>query len=1159
MRYFWCITLFLFFSISLFGRTSTEGPNDYALLLTQLETEVAKGNLIALRDLGTLLDKKNVGAEALSIIKNYTFFLKKEFDWNQKIDRQTFLDFFYNRQSEIHFFHPAEFFYITAIDVEKIPYQIEPLPKNIKTQKTVQLRRNINAFERAIDAGNEQRVEKELRAIIALNSREAHHYLLQVMQEEILQNSKLKGKIHFIITIAEALQSHPTLETLVEMMLNIQKGFLPFQDAKPILAHLTNHSLAEMTDAETGIEYFAHLMDSLETMENIRYMGYEKVFSFNKYIFPHEVDYFGRIVSLTNDYPWMKKNAIQDLMNTEHERAYLYLAADFYKNHLTTREKKTVPIISAEEYASFFTESNQLVIKLLDNKKNYVNIFESNSNRIFGRSNKEEDEVLKRNFLLYWMAHHHDFEWNQSYELFINKFEILAKTESYEKLFRRLVSTNDEVALESFVQLTEGTPAEILNLSNKYRQLLRSYNNTLPNIRHLYLEQLSLLTDFCKNNNIVYQPNNRLRQKLDRLRENIPMAERYDMENRIINSLELQEVTAVEYYSCLFENNNAFTFSIGRILDHFYSQHWNLIIQSDTQLRLYLKKAVLFKRIGSIGSCNVYLTKLETDSNDLINRLNDLLEVEADDDIIFLLEFLSPKEMVVVSSDLQEFIDNPTDFSKNDIRVLPVATNSEFQEIIDNMSAESDLDVLKKYLEYLRRVPEIRAVPIYFQLIDNETVITKKYDRPITLADLMIPVIEGAYNHKLKSEEKTKPFATEKWRTLWKTEGKNYETWVDLFYEQKLKQLQFADKLKIEIINDVFASEDFKPRYKKDCLAALTKVRPFKKIRRLKTPEKLAVATDLKYFESFFFSYKDLDDIPKLFALQKSEDANIMFDYLKARTTEFDESEAGTFWNNMFRQGWFLEFINADNNRISDLENVKNILQTYLNESDLISEYEEQTTQLNINQIETVGKSLISKLQESIDSQKDEPTKALIQQSILARASYADIGDIVAVLDKMSSSQNFHPFLFLQKDFGLPIFDLEEEEARQLVIAQHKKLSQFDFYKFYLERFGVDFLTKRNKLDYQKIFNLLQYEIVTPFVGGGGSHRDQFIYGLIKLLELQFETRLDFHKKLNENQMFYTFTSTKRATAWRAYFVEKKLATANEHLPPSFGDVVNRN
>jgi hypothetical protein len=914
MRWISCFIIF-FFSCS-FLCQAQKGIGANISLIQQLESEVAKGNLIALRDLGTLLDKKSTSKEAQKILQTYTFFLENELNWDQKIDRQTFLNFFYNHKHKIRFFHPAHFFYLNALDVKKVDYKLESLPKNIQTQKTVALRKNINAFEKAIEAKNGKNVAQKLAEIIQLETREARHYLLQVMQENMLQKSTLDEKINLIIKLSKALQNHATRETLEEILINIQNGFLPFKEGKDILAHLTNHSLTEVNDAKAGVKYFTNLLDSLGTMENIRYMGYEKIFDFNRFIFPHEVDYFGRIVTLTNDYPWMKKNAIQDLMNTEHERAYLYLAADFFKNHLSINKNDAPSILSVEEYKTFFIESSQLIIKVLNKDKEYQNIFEKI------QFTSGHDDALKRNFLLYWMTHHEDFEWNQNYALFLNKYETLEKTENLEKHFRRLVSSNNEAAMESFKQLTIGAPAEVMNLSNKYRQLLRTYNKTLPSIKNLYLEQLATLTDFCRNNDIPYEPSTRLRQKLDQLRNNIPESERYDLENQIINSLKIQEVTAIEYYACLYENNHDFTFSIGRILDYFYSLHWNLVAHNDAQLRLYLKKAALYKRIGTIGSCNVYLNKLEGKSGELNKRLNELLEVEPDEDIIFLIGSLSPQELDSQNSDLHKFIDNPIDFSKNDIRVLPIASNEDFQKMINQMKEETDVKILKKYLEYLRSNPVIRAVPIYFQLIDSQTFITKKYNLPVTLGDVIVPVIEGAYNHHYKSEEKNKPFATVKWKNLWKTNGKNYEKWVDLFFEQKLKKLEFADKLKINIINDVFAAYDYKPQYKVNCLTALKKIHPLRNIKKLKTPIKLSVKTDLKYFEDFYFTYKDLDDIPKLFEV---EDPTMMFDYLLKRTADFEESELGTFWNNIFRQGWFLEFLNANQDRMSELQNIKTI------------------------------------------------------------------------------------------------------------------------------------------------------------------------------------------------------------------------------------------
>ncbi|MEM6967636.1 MAG: hypothetical protein AAF573_22930, partial [Bacteroidota bacterium] len=385
----------IFFVILLpcLGSAQGDPAVNYDTLLQQLESEVSRGNLIALRDLGTLLDKKTVGKQAENILSAHTFFLDEEFTWGKNSSRKYFLDFFYTNSNRIQFFHPAKVFYISALDVEKVEYQIEGLSRDVKVQKTVDLRRRINIFEKFVNTEDHKKIESALRAIIAIDSRESRQYLLHILQEQVIQRSQLKGKINLIVNICAALQHHASIKILQEVLTNVQNGFLPFEKAKPILANLTNHSLAEMTDAQEGIAYFGHLLDSLETMEDIRYAGYENVFDFNKYIFPHEVDYYGRIVGLTDEYPWMKRNAIQDMMQTEHGRSYLYLASDFYRNHLAHTKKSSKAPISYQEYAKFFLESNQLIIKVLNQNNTFQNIFEATKNKY------PEDKILARNFL----------------------------------------------------------------------------------------------------------------------------------------------------------------------------------------------------------------------------------------------------------------------------------------------------------------------------------------------------------------------------------------------------------------------------------------------------------------------------------------------------------------------------------------------------------------------------------------------------------------------------------------------------------------------------------------------------------------------------------------------------------------------------------------
>ena len=1129
---------------------------DHAALLAQLEEEVSKGNKIALRDIGTLLDKKGASIEANRILKKHTLFLNKEFNINQSFGKKEFLKFFYDNVDEIVFFYPAQVFYISAFDVEDVKHEIVPLPKNLATQQTVQLRKLRNELNQAIAEKNESNIRKDLAKLAALNTQASKEYLLDILQKKAFQKSKFKNKNEFIIMLCTALQDYSTMETLTTLLEVTQQGHLPVEHAQPVLAHLTNHRLFEKENIKKGVKRYRHLIDSLKTMESIRYVGYEKLFDFGKNIFPHPVDYYGRIVGLTDAYPWMKKNALCDMLETEHPRSMLYLASDFYKNYGSTgmQKKGSAPAISAQKYQELIQEYTQLEIKMVDAKGKFGDPIEQLSAEL------NANRVLGQNFLLYWMAHHTDFKWNESYELYINKNEILAETENLEKLFRRLNSTNDEIAMKSYLQLTEGNPAEIVRLSDKYKQLLRSYNKTLPTIRHQYLEQLSALTDYCRSNNIAYVASEKLENKLDQLKEELSDKERFRLENVIINSLELSEVTALEYYACLAENNQSFNFSIGRILDYFYSKNWELIVNNDTQLRLFLKKTILFKQIGTIGTCNAYLNKFNKNDANIQTRIKELLEIEPDSDIIYLIGEIRTERLETSTDDMKEFLEDPTDFSKNDIKVLPVPNKAIVEDIVNRMQTEQDKKVLKNFLAYLRNEPKLEFVPLYFKLIDNQFVIQKKYDVEFTIADAIVIVIEGVYDMHFVPAEKNKRFDTDRWRAMWKKDKKNYKKWHAQFFNEKIEKLVSVEKLKYKDLNSIFGSPYFEAAHLPKCLEALKKIRPLKNIRRIKTPEKLSVKEHLKYFEGFDLGYKDLDNIPKLFEV---DDASQLFNYLVERTSKFEtSSELGTFWNSIFRQPWFSAFISDDKKMTSEnkeaLQNIKIILESYLEESDFLSEYEDQVTHMNIDQLTLMGKSLKEQLELSIKSNRDQVTKALVQQSIVARTSYQDIGIVLKTIDQLSSSENFKPLLFLQKDFGIPVVNLDDSKVRTELINEHAKLSEYDFYKNNLLNFGLDFLNEKGKLDFEKIDNLLQYEIVTPFAGGGGSTRDQFTYGVIKLLELHFKTRLGFHEKLNENQTFYSYSSNKRADTWRKYLSDNNLVTVKTNLPPSFSDVMNK-
>ena len=89
-------------------------------------------------------------------------------------------------------------------------------------------------------------------------------------------------------------------------------------------------------------------------------------------------------------------------------------------------------------------------------------------------------------------------------------------------------------------------------------------------------------------------------------------------------------------------------------------------------------------------------------------------------------------------------------------------------------------------------------------------------------------------------------------------------------------------------------------------------------------------------------------------------------------------------------------------------------------------------------------------------------------------------------------------------------------------------------------------------MDFEKIYNILKYDLVTPYVSTGGSKRDFYVYGIIKILELKFLTQLGFHYKLNESQVFYSYNSSKRVEAWLKYLVENRIYKPDNEGVKSF-------
>jgi len=1125
--------LLLFWTSVALGAVPPE--TDYRKLLKTLETSLLEGNARALRDLGSLLDNPEVRNKARRLINQYTLFSPEEFVIDNPLIRNEFLGFYYEVADSLVYSDLLEVFYLTDPSQHKVSYKITAPEKEQVSDESVLLNQHIQLIEKSLKTSNDSLMLVGVHRIGMLNRSEGYDFLTNLLSTTKIKKSNFLDKVAIYQAIALELEAFVDISVLKNLLNLVGKDQFSLVFSQERLANLTNVHF-EASDNKSLVKKYQHLIDSLTTIEEIRAYGYQQLFDTRPIFFTDQVDYYGRILSLSGKYDWIEYNAIRDLCYQEHPRAMYYLAGHLFKIRKKSNKKNRK---LAKTIVSKINQLIHLEIQVLNKSEEFS-----------ARSYLTRDQVARTNYMMYWAAHYNDYEWDGNREYFVNKNEAIETTQNYERLFRRLNSRNDSVAIVSFIKLTEGEPNEVIALSEKYRQMFRNYNQSLPSFQFKYLEQLSQLTYYCRKNDIAYQPSAAIFRKLEALLAADDPVTRINIENDLIRHLTLEDITGVEYWACLQEGKLEINYSIGRILDWFYSGTLKDIQKNNHQLRLYLKKADIFGNIGAIGACNYYLNKFSLEDEKFQKKLMEIQKTESDEGILNqLMQLVNEHDEASDNISLAGFLAAPVDIHKRDIKIMNGPTPEEYKEIIKAIRNTEDIAAIKRIFYYIRLHPVLGLVPDLFSLLDDDRILIEKRGIVLSVADNLAPIMESIYNYSFPKVEGRKKFDVIPWQKMWEENGKDYETWARIFFERKLASLAKSKTLEIEDINQITTSIHYGPLYQDKCLRALKKVKPIRDIRKLQVDPKLLVSTDLIYFDSFAFSYKELDNIPKLFTVDQP---GRMLKFLEYKARDFEMIDKGTFYNNLFRSSWFLSYIGSGELPLQKAAEIKAILVAYFNENEYLSEFEEQVTQFNIAQLESLGKQLDEQLMASIDMNIDHASMVKIQASILARISYEDIPMVVALLPQLAPELQDPNRFFLVKDFGLPIFDLDSDPKRKALIDQHKNLSQIDFYRSFLRDFGVDFENKNQELDFQKIYNILSYDAAAPFVSSSGGKRDYYTYGIIKVLELHFGDRLGFHLKLNESQTFYDFSSSKRAAAWMQYLEQQSLVKPEGQLPPSF-------
>jgi hypothetical protein len=305
---------------------------------------------------------------------------------------------------------------------------------------------------------------------------------------------------------------------------------------------------------------------------------------------------------------WVISNKVDSLLNAKNPLALL----------------KTASVLLGNRYRLDEHHDNEDLINLIQLMTNSQIAVPNESGALSYHLEKDFYDQSKINLLIFFANHYKDYQWDDSINSFSNN-QLIPKPVAYEaELFEMLASNNDTLAQNAFIKLTKTDVKRVSDLSDQYRKADISENYILPTFPFRFLKQLVQLTDYSTENDINFEGSNILKNQIELLKTDLTFKDRKILEDILVQYLTLEEITAFEYWSLIYEKSWSLTYSAGRILDKFYSKNWSKLTSNPKHLETYLLKAKLFQDLGIIGYCNNYLVKFQGSSQDIIASIQNI-------------------------------------------------------------------------------------------------------------------------------------------------------------------------------------------------------------------------------------------------------------------------------------------------------------------------------------------------------------------------------------------------------------------------------------------------------------------------------------------------------------------------------------------------------
>ncbi len=1086
---------------------------NYDILLLQLEEAVQKGNPRALRELAGILEEPTIKDDVLRILERHTIFPTSKIRINSSLTRSRLFHFLNEHGEQISFSPLMRVFHYEDLVDENIQAEIKLRKSRTEKEKAQELRRLKLIFDSADEETPKVFIQHQFRKISDLATYEGFEFLKGCLRGENLPPSladDVKIKEHLCLALSQY-EEPEVLDILLEQFsqYNLDPAL-----AESILESYTNVEAIGNTSKEISGRYYS-LLDSLSTLSDMRMYGYESKHTSRLEFFEESVDYYALMMSELYEVDNIRKNAMRDILSTGNPRILPYLASIIYAN-------KENDFIDVSELELFMDKIINIELKLRNGLGENITLLDA-----------DKDNIYYLNLVRYWNTFYTEYEFSFEERKFINTRLYEESVSSASRLFKKLTSENSQVALDSYRKLVQFSPSIIARQQEKYQSILLRSNKNLPDFKYDFLLNLSILNEFCENEKINLKPNQNHVRLYEELRQDLDLQKRYGIENELIEGLGWEDITFLEMEALFYSNDTRFNLSVSRILDVFYSSHLNEMLEEEDLLRLFLKKSIVFGRIGTSGVCNKYISKLEYVKDRILPTLMGMSPKEYDIDVRDAISQLIPQDDGIEFRNIpmNQFLAKPLDFDERDLQWVEKPKKDEISSVFKRLNGATKEEKIA-ILSYLNIHSDIYYTPHLIKLLDKQTLLVEKFGHKRMLVDDAVLMLENIHEYSFAKDDEPARESANDWKDLSKRE-KDYRRWKSYLFMMNMKEQLSGQEITADLINDFTESDQFEERMLGNIFDAFSRLESPNELRRINFIFPLSVNEHWKYFEKLDFKKRYINSI-----LSKFEPSdNLLFiplvlDFIK------DESlrNQGKILSRFCELEGMMEVLGKEQELSA---RIKTSLQTYVDESSMLSEFEEVRVQKIIFELGNSDNSIIDKLSNLKKIEGDTELRIALQENIL---NQMDFNEIKSVLDNSRLLvSDGDAKQFLESRFGFPVKLFLDKNTMENFKKDLSEIKPEEVYLKYLKMDNLDLETSGN-IDYSKIREILEYDIVSPFSGSSTQFRIRYATGIMELLHHLYPEE---SRKIEGEKQGINGGVREKSRAWLRFLEQKGEFTGN--------------